>query len=53
MLCDVETHDVIISLHGTRLPSLHGGDDRLHHGGVSQPIRIEAGPLQENQPESF
>src|SRR5207249_602373 len=52
-LCDVDTHDVTIALHGTCLPWLHGGDDRLHHGGVSQPIRLEAGPLQENQSESF
>jgi len=52
-LGDVETCDVIISLHGTCLPWLHGGDDRVHHGGVSQPIRREAGPWQENRPESF
>src|SRR5215470_4613503 len=50
-LCDVDTNYVNISLHGTRLLWLHGCDDRLHHTGLSKPIRIGADPLHENQPE--
>ena len=44
-LCDIDTNYANISLHGTRLLWLNGGDDLSHHSGVLQSLRIGAGPF--------